>query len=373
MKKIARKESSKTSKVLFADVAIENMEANKTLPAKFQRMLKKLNVAGKVKDKKVAIKMHLGGNIGYTTIHPLFVRLLVAECKEGSAKSVKVMDENPASGVARGYTQEVLGCPVVSCFGATGKYHYKEKIEFKELDEVLISGEAIDSDFFIDFSHIKGHGESGFGGAIKNIGMGLVPAETRGKIHRLEGGLTFNKKLCKFCLKCQKACPNNAITPDKEKKVINFFWHHCTYCQHCEMVCPTGAIKMEGRKFEDFAKGMALVTSTFLKKFEPENLLFINLLMNITIFCDCWGISTPSLVPDIGILSSYDIAAIETASLDMIKVENFLPNGLPKNRKLLDKGKHLFERIHAKDPYLILKYLEEMYDCTSKYSIERIR
>lgn len=361
------------SKVFFADVSIDNMEANKTLPAKFQRMLKKLNVAKRVKNKNVAIKIHFGGNLGYTTIHPLFIRLLVAECKSGKAKSIKVMDTDPANGVARGYTQEVLGCPVVSCFGTSGKYYYKERIGFKELDEVLISGEAVDSDFFIDLSHIKGHGDCGFGGAIKNIAMGLVPLETRYKIHHLEGGLTFNKKLCKFCLKCQKACPNNAIKPDKEKKVINIFLHHCTYCQHCELICPTGAIKMKGRKFEDFAKGMALVTSIFLKKFKPENLLFINLLTDITIFCDCWGFSTPSLVPDIGILGSNDIAAIETASLDMIKVENFQQIGLPKGRKLLDKGEHLFERIHGKDPYLMVKYLEKHYDCSTQYKIEEVK
>ena len=84
------KGTSKIRKVLFAEVAVENMEADKTLPAKFQRMLKKLNVADKVKKKNVVIKMHLGGNIGYTTIHPVFVRLLVAECKEGKAKEESV-------------------------------------------------------------------------------------------------------------------------------------------------------------------------------------------------------------------------------------------------------------------------------------------
>ncbi len=361
------------SKVFFADIAIESIEESKTLPAKFQRMLKKLELAKKVKGKNVVIKMHFGGGTGYTTIHPLFVRLVVVECKEGKAKSIKAIDNDPASGVARGYTQEVLGCPVVSSFGASGKYYYKEKIGFKELDDVMLSGEAVDCDFFIDLSHVKGHGAGGFGGALKNIAMGVVPPESRGKIHHLEGGIKFDKKLCKFCLKCQKACPNFAVWPDKEKKIVNFFLHHCTYCQHCEMICPTGAIKMEGRKYEDFSKGMAMVTASFLKKFKPENLLFINFLMNITIFCDCWGFSTPSLVPDIGILGSEDIAAIDTASLDMIKTENLIPNSMPKNRKLLKTGKHLFERIHAKDPYLMIKYLTEYYDCTTQYKIEEVK
>jgi len=138
------------------------------------------------------------------------------------------------------------------------------------------------------------------------------------------------------------------------------------------MICPTGAVKMEKRRFEDFSKGMALVAKSFLSEFDPKNLLFINFLTNITIFCDCWGMSTPSLVPDIGILASDDIVAIERATLDMIKTENFLPSGLPKNR-VLGKGKHLFEKIHAKDPYLSLEYLEKEYGGNRRYRLEEVK
>jgi hypothetical protein len=361
------------STVYFADIAIESLEPEKTLPAKFRRMLKKINLANRVKDKKVGIKMHFGSNLGYTTIHPIFVRILVETLKETGSKSVKVIDENSENGIPRGYTREVLGCPVVSCFGDSGKYHYREEIGFKKLDYALFSGEALDSDFFIDLAHIKGHGDCGFGGAIKNIAMGIVPPPSRMKLHRLEGGIKYNKKLCTFCLKCFKACPNDAIKVEKKEKRVWIFFHNCTYCQHCVLVCPTGALKMENRKFEDFSRGMALVTSKFLKKFKPENLLFINFLMDITVYCDCWGMSTASLVPDIGILVSDDIAAIETASLDMIKTENLLSNGLPKNRKLIESGKHLFEKIHNKDPYLMIKYLEELYDCSMKYKIVEVK
>ncbi len=365
--------SKSVPEVYFADIVVDALEPDKTLPAKFKRMLKKLHLSKKLEGKSVAIKMHFGGNIGYTTIHPVFVKILIDEIKHAGASSVKVMDGDSSSATARGYTREVLGCPVVSCFGETGKYYYKEKIGFKQLDEVLFSGEALDSDFLIDLSHIKGHGDCGFGGAIKNLAMGVVPAESRGKLHSLEGGLTYNKKKCTFCLKCYKACPNGAISLKKESREISIFLHNCTYCQHCVLICQENAIKMENRKFEDFSKGMALVTSAFLKKFKPQNLLFINFLMNITMFCDCWGMSTPSLVPDIGILASEDIAAVETASLDMIKTENFLSGGLPRNRKLLESGNHLFEKIHAKDPYLSIKYLTECYKCLMKYELTEIK
>ena len=118
---------------------------------------------------------------------------------------------------------------------------------------------------------------------------------------------------------------------------------------------------------------MALVTEKFLKKFKPEDLLFINVLTNITMFCDCWGMTTPSLVPDIGILVSDDIVAIDTASLDLIRTDNLLHNGLPKGRALLDVNGHLFERIHGKDPYLMVNYLHEIYGGSVEYELKEVR
>ena len=359
--------------LLFANAAVVTLERDKTLPVKFERMLKRKKLGEKVKGKHVTIKMHIGNDIGFTTIHPVFVRILVQSIKDADAKSVIIIDgKDPKEGIPRGYTREVVGCPIVSCFGKSGKHYVSERIGFRELDEALLSGEALDREFFIDLSHVKGHGDCGFGGALKNIGMGVVPPETRGKIHKLEGGLTIDRDRCKYCLKCYDSCPNEAIWKDDKKKEITFFFHNCTYCQHCVMVCPEEAITMENRRFEDFSRGMALVTAAFLKKFKPENLLFINFLTNITIYCDCWGFSSPPLVPDIGILMGDDIAAVDTASLDKIKTEDLLPNGLPKGRKLLDNGGHLFEKLFAKDPYIMVNYLKEYYDCTMEYEVHEV-
>ena len=78
-------------------------------------------------------------------------------------------------------------------------------------------------------------------------------------------------------------------------------------------------------------------------------------------------------MPDIGILAGDDCAAIDTASLDLIRVEDFLQKGLPKNRKLLDGPGHLFERLHGKDPYLMVKYLTQYHDCTTAYELAEVR
>jgi len=363
-----------TAELYFADAQVTALEKNKTLPAKFGRMLKRFKLADKLAGKNVAIKMHLGSDLGYTTISPVFVRILVDAVKEAGAKSVKIMDGcDPERGVGRGYTEEVLGCLIVNAFGADGKDLRPEKIGYKELDEVFLAGEAVDTDFFIDFSHVKGHGSCGFGGSLKNIAMGLTPPQSRSRLHQLEGGLTLDPEKCIYCMKCFNNCNNNAIHKNDEKKEISFFFHNCTFCQHCVLVCPEDAISIENRTFDDFASGMALVTAKFLEKFSRDNLLFINVLTNITIYCDCWEFSTPSLVPDIGIVAGTDLAAVDTASLDMIKTENLLSNGLPVGRELVDVEGHLFEKIHAKDPYLMISLLQKYYECTTKYKLTEVK
>jgi uncharacterized Fe-S center protein len=139
------------------------------------------------------------------------------------------------------------------------------------------------------------------------------------------------------------------------------------------MVCPEGAVVMEDRKFDDFSRGMALVTSSFLKNFDPQDILFINVLLNITIYCDCWGMTTPALVPDIGILASDDLVAIDWASLDLINREPLMEKGLPAGFELREDAGHLFEKIHGKDPYLMVQYLKEVYGGSSEYDLQEVR
>ena len=91
--------------------------------------------------------------------------------------------------------------------------------------------------------------------------------------------------------------------------------------------------------------------------------------MNITLMCDCWGMSTQSLIPDIGILASDDIIAIEKASLDLIKSDNILPYSLPKNKTLVS-GNHLFEKIWGKDPYKQVEALHNKGLGSMGYEIE---
>jgi len=128
---------------------------------------------------------------------------------------------------------------------------------------------------------------------------------------------------------------------------------------------------MTANHYEDFQTGMALCTQKVVESFEPGRVLYINALLNITALCDCWGLTTPALVPDIGIMASTDIVAIERACLDAIQVEHLIPAGIPQGFELKSNG-HLFERLHGKNPFIQLHELEKLNLGTQSYQLEQV-
>ena len=136
----------------------------------------------------------------------------------------------------------------------------------------------------------------------------------------------WDESLCSHCEACITSCNHGANSFEDGKYTV--FYHQCTTCQHCVKVCPTGAITLDAHNYTDFQTGMALCTRAVLDTFSPGSVFYINFLTNITAICDCWGISTPAVVPDIGIMAGTDIVAVERASLDAIKAENLLPAGV---------------------------------------------
>jgi len=366
--------SAKEAQVLFAPAAIERLEAKASLPAKFQRMLDRLPLKRVCEGGTVAVKIHVGNDLGFTTIPPLFVRLLVEKIKAAGAKRVFLTDGSLtiAEATARGYTAEVLGAPLVGAAGVQDKYFYTHKIGYKTLKSLDICGHIEDADALINLSHFKGHGDCGYGAACKNLAMGCVTQRSRGHLHQLEGGLHYREDLCVKCKKCVEACTRDAAHWNTEEDRLEIFYHHCVYCRHCVLACPKDAIKITGGGFIPFQHGMALAAREVLRTFDANRILHINFLTQITVYCDCWGFSAPSLVPDVGILASEDIVAVDGASLDLTRDGDPLPGSLPPGRKLV-AGKHLMERIHGKDPYVQIEQMEAVGLGTSRYRLQKIR
>lgn len=362
---------STPSTVLFSSMAYSKYDADETLPAKFGRILAQSGLADKVKDKTVAIKLHVGSHLGYSTIPLVFIRMLVSFVKEHGGDCFitdhYVQERHPEH---RGYTESSIGCPILEACGHLGKYLYTKEVSFKTLKYIDIAGLIHDADMLIDFSHVKGHGSCGYGGACKNIAMGCVADRTRGQIHGLEGGIEWLPDRCIHCEQCIAACNHHANHFDADGNYhVNF--HHCTLCQHCVMVCPTESLVMTGNRYKDFQTGMAVCTKAVVDTFAPGMVYYINVLTAITALCDCWGMTTPSLVPDIGIMASDDLVAIERACLDAIKLENLIPVGVPSGMKLGDSG-HLFERLHGKNPFVQIEELEKLGLGQQNYVLRQI-
>ena len=337
------------AKVTYASSRPKELRVEATLPRLLDRMLAGWNFKKRFNGKSVAIKMHLGGQAGYSTIHPYLVGRVVKAVKDAGGRPF--ITDSPgavANARERGYTAETLGAPLVAVAGPFDKHVYQRKVNFRTLKNVALAGAIVEADAMIVLSHGKGHGHSGFGGAIKNIAMGCVDGPTRGGIHRLSSSMIqWDASKCSGCLLCRDNCPTGAIAFKDGK--ISISDHACKYCMHCHRACPQGAITIDASGFRNFQHGMALAVQETLKTFEAGRVFYITALLNVTPFCDCWGFTTPSIVPDIGILASDDIIAIEQAAIDLIKAEDFIAGSLPPPLKRSGAG-HLLQQIHGKDP-----------------------
>lgn len=363
-----------SAEVLFASAAVTRLEASATLGAKFERMLAALPMKRVCDGATVAVKVHVGVGTSFTTIPPIFIRMAVEKIKAAGAKRVFVTDGSLTvhEAVARGYTAEVLGAPVIGAGGIKDTYFYRHKIGYKTLKEIEVCGNIQDADALVNLSHFKGHGTCGYGAAAKNMAMGCVTQKSRGDLHVLEGGLEWNAKLCIKCKKCVSACARDAARWNQEQDRLEIFYHNCVYCRHCVLACPKDAFNVSGGGFVPFQHGMALATRQILGTFAPERILHINFLTQITVYCDCWGFSTPSLIPDVGILAAEDIVAVEKATLDLTADGQPMPGSLPPGHQLVE-GRHMMQRIHGKDPYIQVERLAAVGLGTPNYRLREIK
>lgn len=285
------------------------------------RNIVKEKIKGKFsKGDAVAIKTHMGEYGNLTYIRPPIVGLIVDELKNigaepfvfdtptvynGSRSSVEDYLETARK---NGFTEETVGCPIViSDEGLAVKSKYLEGLE--------IAKRLYDADGMIVLSHFKGHEMSNFGGAIKNLGMGGVTKKSKGIMHSNTGPKIQGE--CVGCGKCIDICPVGALKLIDGK--ININYSSCFGCCACVEVCPN---KVFGLKTVRFSRALSEAASFIVKKF-GEKTLYINVLLDISEKCDCFPIGDSDVgkkvAPDIGIVVSDDIVAIEKASLDLVQ------------------------------------------------------
>jgi uncharacterized Fe-S center protein len=356
------------SKVYFGNARQSRLEAKESLPAKLDLILENLQIRQRVKDEMVVIKMHTGNNIGYSTIHPVFVRRVVQAVKDGGGKPfIADVNWDVAGAETRGYTQETIGCPIYPAAGPDEKYYYEHERPFKGIQKWKLAGMIQDATFLINFSHVKGHPSCGFGAAFKNLALGCMAGETRGDMHR---AMHFDQYW--FPEKCTDAgtiqkiaasCPFEAIVEDKERPgQMHLHMEQCNQCGRCLKVAPPGSLKIDASNFDTFQEACAISTSITLSTFDPKKVTHLSLATHMTPVCDCFGFTSMPILPDVGIFGSDDIIAIERAVLDATAGMRLIEENLPLVMEVHSRTGHPFQQIHGplKDPYLVTEYGEKL-------------
>ncbi|MCX7995592.1 MAG: DUF362 domain-containing protein [candidate division WOR-3 bacterium] len=265
----------------------------------------------------VAVKTHFGEDGNLNFVSPLYIRRIVNLIKKYGAQPFLIDTTTLYSGRRfRGDSHLELAkehgfdfAPVIIGDGIHGD-------EYFEIDgsKIAIAFKNIDTMFCI--SHFKGHLVTGFGAALKNIGMGC--ASKGGKLHLHSRSRPYvDKEKCIFCLKCYNYCAYGAIAKEKSHVIINP--DKCSGCAGCMSVCPERAIKFYWSAASDeVQKGIAQYTAHIVRN---KKIFYLNFLTNITPDCDCLHTSEPPICADIGILAGFDPVAIDQASYDMVKKE----------------------------------------------------
>jgi len=336
------------SRVYFAGVRTRSDKENK------RNRIKKLFDAAGFNDviRKgdiTAIKLHFGEKGNDSFVNPVLVRPIAEKIKGLGAKPF-LTDTNTLYGGSRanavdhmqtaaehGFGYTVAGAPVIIADGLHSDNYRTIEIGQKHFQEVKIAGEIAAADSMIVVSHFKAHLPAGFGGAVKNLGMGCAPA--LGKAQQHSAKPIFNAELCTGCQACRENCPKSAITVQKKISAIDY--NVCTGCGKCLRVCQAHAIDfnwfVEVRPFMERIVEYALGAVAG----KEGRVGFYNFLLNITPDCDCVPWSDAPLVPDIGILASQDPVAVDQASFDLVNRQRGLENSLLQKNHEPGKDKFL--------------------------------
>ncbi|MFW6118377.1 MAG: DUF362 domain-containing protein [Chloroflexota bacterium] len=312
-----------------SDVSLFPYETNRT----FLRGLRTLfsGVANTISTgDSVAVKVHMGEYGGSAYLRPPIVRRVCDLIKEAGGKPF-VTDTTTlypfrrftasqylATAAFNGFTKESLGAPVVIADGEQGYdgewVYISKQISDCSLDRIKIARGIIDADSMIVLSHLKGHELSGFGGSIKNVAMGCVTKESKAAQHRVNRGVIELSK-CTGCAQCVEVCAYEALSVIEEKIVRDD--EKCMNCNNCLYTCSEGVFSLPPQAKEVFQVYLAHAAAGVLSRFRSK-VAFINFIQDVTPLCDCVAPSGLPVVPDIGILASTDVVAVDKASLDLI-------------------------------------------------------
>jgi len=190
------------------------------------------------------------------------------------------------------------------------------------MKEVKIPSLLLKPPFLVVLSHVKGHEITGFGGALKNLGMGCVSTSSKRAQHRVNIPIFAEERECNGCGKCADACPPKAImmVNEKPRRVSA----ECTYCGTCFFICPSHCWIWPPGSKEKLQVYVSHAASAVLQGYRGK-VVFVNFIQDVVPYCDCAAPSGNPVVQDVGITLSFDPVAIDKASLDLIDKSPIIP------------------------------------------------
>ncbi|MCS7151448.1 MAG: DUF362 domain-containing protein [Endomicrobia bacterium] len=335
----------------------------------FEKLLRNLDLSFVKPKDFVALKTHFGEDKCVTYISPKLYSPLVKilaekECfpfytdtntiyvgkRANAVEHLKIASEH-------GFSLESLGIPVIIADGIKGNDYVEVEINLKHFVKAKIASNIYYSDALICLTHFKGHMLFGFGGSIKNLGMGCAARPAKFLLHNAMKP-KFKVENCIGCGRCISYCPKKALKLDYEKKVIIFDSAKCVGCGECVHICDYKVFSIPWDLTYKEVQERTVECAYAVVKDKIGKVLYINFLMNVTQDCDCINKKQIPKITNIGIVAGYDPVAVDYCSLNLVN-EVY--------------GKDLFKEFWPKIDYLFqLDYAEEIGLGSKQYKIVEI-
>ena len=302
---------------------------NNGLLDKLKRLIKAAGIENiDFEGKYTAIKIHFGepGNLAF--LRPNYAKAVADIVKELGGKPFltdcntlyvggrKNALDHLDTAYTNGFSPLTTGCHVLIADGLKGTDEEYVPVEGGEyVKEAKIGRAIMDADVFISLSHFKGHEATGFGGALKNIGMGC--GSRAGKPH-------IDQDLCIGCKRCAKICAHDAPSFENGKGVIDH--DKCVGCGRCIGVCPKDAVLSASDESNDILNCKIAEYTKAVIDGRPN--FHISLVIDVSPYCDCHAENDAAIVPDVGFFASFDPVALDTACADAVNAQPVIKNSL---------------------------------------------
>ena len=319
------------SKVYFTDFCTGTSE---TLPQKLARLCLSAGMDQiDFQDKFVAIKIHFGelGNMAH--LRPGYARVIVDLVKDLGGKpfltdsntmyvgSRKNALDHLETAYLNGFTPYSTGCHVIIADGLKGTDDVDVPVVGGKYVQSAKIGRAImDADIVISLTHFKGHEEAGFGGALKNLGMGSGSNDGKREMHS-DGRPVVEQDKCVGCGTCAKYCAHSG--PQMSGGKMRIDWTKCMGCGRCIDVCPVGAIHSAYAQSADILNCKIAEYTKAVLDGRPN--FHISLVQDVSPYCDCHPENDIPIVPDVGMFASFDPVALDLACAEAVNAQSVMP------------------------------------------------